>query len=200
MAMGNDIKTPLYQKVGEDLHKVLVETSADQVKTADGGTVEAKLASLSSAVAGQTGVSVVADMAARDALDAPKVGDQCWVKDATGDSSVKTGAAKYIYESAAAGWVKTAEAESMDVVVQWADVADKPASAVVDIDAAVAKKHEHANKAAVLDKLADDGAGNLLFGGARINDGKVDVAFTADIADVPANLRDGGLLIVSAGA
>ena len=60
------------------------------------------------------------------------------------------------------------------------------------------KRHEHANKAAVLDKLSDDGSGNLLFDGKRIDDGKVDVASTTSIDTIPANLRDGGLLIVNA--
>ena len=54
MAMGNDIKTPLYQKVGEDLHKVLVETSADQVlmKDAENGdsNVQAEIESLRESV------------------------------------------------------------------------------------------------------------------------------------------------------
>lgn len=62
---------------------------------------------------------------------------------------------------------------------------------------AVAKKHEHANKTAVLDKLSDDGAGNLLFDGARIDDGTVDVAFIPAGAAIPANLSDGGLVIES---
>ena len=57
---------------------------------------------------------------------------------------------------------------------------------------------EHANKADVLDKLSDDGSGNLLFDGKRIDDGKVDVASTTSIDTIPANLRDGGLLIVNA--
>ena len=56
---------------------------------------------------------------------------------------------------------------------------------------------EHANKADVLDKLSEDGSGNLLFDGKRIDDGKVDVASTTSIDTIPANLRDGGLLIVA---
>lgn len=60
---------------------------------------------------------------------------------------------------------------------------------------AVAKKHAHANKTAVLDKLSDDGSGNLLFDGARIDDGTVDVAFIEAGAAIPANLSDGGLVI-----
>ncbi len=73
-----------------------------------------------------------------------------------------------------------------DSALKTADVAD-----------AVTKRHEHANKADVLDKLSDDGSGNLLFDGKRIDDGKVDVASTTSIDTIPANLRDGGLLIVA---
>ena len=190
-----ELNTPLYQRVGAELHKVNLETIAAQVKTVDGGTVEDKLVSLAAAVAGQTGVVVVDDIAARDAVAAPKVGDQCWVKDATGDPTVKTGAAKYIYESAEKGWVKTAEAESMDVVLKWADVQGAPASAVADIDDAVAKKHEHANKAE-LDKLSVS-AGQVAVDGVVMRAVKIASA----LPDTPpADLVDGGLLIINAGA
>lgn len=63
----------------------------------------------------------------------------------------------------------------------------------------MAKKHEHANKTNVLDKLSTQD-GELLFDGKRINDGLVEVASTTSIDTIPDNLRDGGLLIVNAGA
>ena len=75
--------------------------------------------------------------------------------------------------------------------------ADNFGEDVADVADAVTKRHEHANKADVLDKLSEDGSGNLLFDGKRIDDGKVDVASTSSIDIIPANLRDGGLLIVS---
>lgn len=68
-----------------------------------------------------------------------------------------------------------------------------------DVSDTVAKKHSHANKADVLDKLAAQD-GKLLFDGKHINDGLVDVASTTSIDSIPDNLRDGGLLIVSTGA
>ena len=188
-----ELSTPLYQRVGDKLHKVNVETIASQVKTTDGGNVEDKIVSLSAAIAGQTGVVVVDDIAARDAIAAPKVGDQCWVKDATGDATVTAGAAKYLYESAEKGWVKTAEAESMDVVLKWADVQDKPSSAVADIDDAVAKKHEHANKAD-LDKLSVS-AGQVAVDGVVMRQIKA-VAALPDTP--PADLAEGGLLVIDA--
>ena len=101
-------------------NQILPETSADQVQTADGSNVETKLASLQTAVSGKVPCYVVNDIAARDGLESPKQGDLCWVKDATADATVSTGAAQYIYDGSA--WVKIAEAESMDLVVNWADI------------------------------------------------------------------------------
>lgn len=53
------------------------------------------------------------------------------------------------------GWQKIAESESLDVVVNWDSIQNKPSSTVADIDDAVTKKHEHSNKA-VLDSLTYD--------------------------------------------
>lgn len=76
---------------------------------------------------------IVETITERDAIAEPFIGLSAYAKDATGDSTVKTGGAYYIYDGTA--WIKTAEAESLDVAF-----------------------HEHANKADVLDKLsvADD--------------------------------------------
>ena len=65
-----------------------------------------------------------------------------------------------------------------------------------DVSDAVAKKHEHANRTDVLDKLSTQD-GELLFDGKRINDGLVEVASAANIDAIPENLRDGGLLIIA---
>lgn len=181
------LNSPLHQKRGGKLVKINVETTAAQVKTADNSTVENKLAALSGALAGQTGVAVVETIAARDALTDMKVGDQCWVKDASADATVHSGAAKYIYESAEKGWVKTAEAESMDVVVKWSDVTEKPA----ELDDALSKRHEHANNA-VLDKLS-------VSGGQVAVDGTVmkSVVTVASLPEtLPVDLAEGGLIIV----
>jgi len=182
---------PLIQRRGEDLVRINPATIATQVSTADGGNVEDKIVSLSAAVAGQTAVQVVADITARDALTGMLVGDQVWVVDATGDSTVTAGAAKYLYESAEKGWIKTAEAESMDVILKWADIQDKPTSAVADIDDAVAKRHEHVNKAD-LDQLS------VVDGAVAVN-GTVmkSVVTVASLPEtMPADLANGGLLIV----
>ena len=83
---------------------ILPETTAEQVKTNDGSNVETKLASLQTAISGKVPCHIVNDIAARDGLESPKQGDLCWVKDATADATVTSGAAQYIYDGAR--WVK----------------------------------------------------------------------------------------------
>lgn len=137
--------TPLVQVINGIKRQIMPETTAAQVKLADGTTVQVKIDTLIRAVSSQTVTRVVANIAARDAIIGMNVGDQAWVKDATGDSTVKAGAAKYIYEGdvgedgtiANGQWVKTGEAESMDMVFKWADIQGKPTSEAGDIDKAV---------------------------------------------------------------
>lgn len=69
-------------------------------------------------------VQVVATIAARDAIANPFTGMSAFVEDASGDTTVNSGGAYYIYNGTA--WVKTAEAESMDVVLQWTAIQGKP--------------------------------------------------------------------------
>lgn len=180
----------LYDKLGNEIHP---QTLAALVILSGGGTVEEKLVALQAALSGQTGTRVVADITARDALAGMNVGDQAWVIDAAGDSTVSRGGAKYIYQSAEAGWVKTAEAESMDVVLKWADVQDKPTSTVPEIDDAVARRHAHANGADVLDKLGAAN-GRLQFDGADVDSGTVGAVLLDADAAIPANLADNGLV------
>lgn len=69
-------------------------------------------------------VKVVDDISARDAIPEKFSGLSVYVKDATADSTVDKGGAYYIYDGSA--WIKTAESESMDVVVDFANIANKP--------------------------------------------------------------------------
>ncbi len=69
-------------------------------------------------------VQVVATIAARDAIENPFTGMSAFVEDASADTTVNSGGAYYIYNGTA--WVKTAEAESMDVVLQWTAIQGKP--------------------------------------------------------------------------
>lgn len=87
-------------------------------------------------------------------------GQLVMVVNATGDDTVDTGWAIYrrladaTDLSTIGAWQKIAEKESLDVVVNWANIDGKPNSTVADIDDAVDKKHTHENKA-TLDKFID---------------------------------------------
>lgn len=107
-------------------------TTAAQVSFGE-SNVDAELKALRALASGKGTMSVVDDIPARDGLS-PSEGDSCWVKDATADDTVTKGAALYIY--ADGQWVKMAEAESMDVVIQWASIQGKPTASTTTIDAA----------------------------------------------------------------
>lgn len=64
-----------------------------------------------------------------------------YVTNATGDSTVASGGATYLFNPTNSTWIKTSEAESMDVSVNWASITGKPTSSAAQIDAAVAASH-----------------------------------------------------------
>jgi len=105
------------------------------------------------ALAGFNTVQVAADITARDALS-PTVNTQVLVLDASADATVAAGAATYVYDVPTTTWYKISESESMDVVLQWANIVGRPTSSVADIDDAVTRRHSHANLA-TLDKLGE---------------------------------------------
>ena len=102
------------------------------------------------------------NIAAMKAADINKIyaGELVMVTDASEDPTVEAGWAIYRRLTNAtdltdlASWQKIAEKESLDVVVSWENLKDKPTSTVSAIDAAVTNSHTHANKA-VLDKLSE---------------------------------------------
>lgn len=98
----------------------------------------------------------VANIAARNALLPLTKNTIVLVLDATGDATVASGAATYAYKVSESTWTKISEAESMDIVINWAGLSGKPSSAVVDIDDAVSKRHSHSNKTQ-LDKIGEAG-------------------------------------------
>ncbi|MCW7462805.1 hypothetical protein [Leptospira limi] len=49
-----------------------------------------------------------------------------YVKDATGDPTVSTGGAFYLFEIASSTWIKLSEMESMDIIQSWINIIDKP--------------------------------------------------------------------------
>lgn len=127
--------------------------------------IAAELANWSGA---RSQVTIVADIAARDALaqDA-ETNLMVLVLDATGDPTVTAGSALYAYALASTSWHKLSEYESMDVVVTWADIQNGPASTPVQIDDAVTKAHQHTNMAQ-LNKIGEDAEGNLTYDGTAV--------------------------------
>ena len=83
-----------------------------------------------------TNCTIVATIAERDALTSVKVADRVLVKDATGDTSVTSGWAEYVYDENSQ-WFKMSEGESMDLILDWSNVQNKPTSTTADIDQAV---------------------------------------------------------------
>lgn len=122
--------------------------------------VKALIATSLSAVGQMT---VVDNIAARDRISEPK--GEVYVIDASADSTVQSGGARYLYHDG--GWIKTAEAESMDLALNWSALQGKPSSTPQQIDQAVGKMHEHANQTQ-LDKIGEDGEGNLQYGGKPV--------------------------------
>lgn len=118
------------------------------------GLIEDSISSLSNLL-------VVDDITDRDALT-PTANQLVLVLDATGDTSVASGSATYVYRLSNTSWIKISEGESLDVVLSWANIQNKPTSAVADIDDAVSKRHTHANKTE-LDKIGEDVNGNFIY-------------------------------------
>lgn len=126
-----------------------------------------------------------ANVAAIDA-SAVEVGQLVMVVDASADTTVASGWAIYrkrvdtnpasldytivndvpettegAGDGRTAGWQKIAEKESIDVALEWSAINNRPNSSVADIDDAVSKKHEHANKS-TLDLITYDSTNSVL--------------------------------------
>lgn len=84
------------------------------------------------------------------------------VLDASADPTVNSGSALYVYKATTQEWIKVAEYESMDVVIQWDNIQGKPTSTPNDIDDAVAKRHMH-NNLTQLNKISEDVDGNFMY-------------------------------------
>ena len=114
---------------------------------------------------------VVDTIAERDAL-VLTTNTLVMVKDATGDSSVTSGAALYFYDADATlptdVWTKVSEYESLDVVMRWENIVGRPTASAADIDDAVSKRHTHANLAD-LDLIGTSPEGFLMHNGITYN-------------------------------
>jgi len=109
------------------------------------------------------GIEIVADIAARDALT-PTNGKYVLVLDASGDPTVNSGAASYVWRAATSQWIKLTEYESMDMTITWAMIQGGPSSSPSAIDAAVANSHTHANMTQ-LNMIGEDANGDFTYNG-----------------------------------
>lgn len=108
----------------------------------------------------------VADITARDAVSLTATDRGLYiVTDASADATVTSGAAMYFWDGTS--WTKQMEFESMDLVIDWADIQNKPTSTVAAIDQAVTDSHTHANKS-VLDLITNAGSGAIITAAERI--------------------------------
>ena len=225
-----ELNTPLYQRVGESLYQLHVQTTAEQVKMKNAEQGDSSVQQEIETLRGKLDNI----LSASDAMVFKGVVNQ------DSDIAAADYQAGWTYKVGTAGTYKGQKCEVGDLIVCVKDHADSAADSdwtvvqtnidgavtgpesaadgnlpafdgatgriirdsalrTADVSDAVAKKHEHANKTDVLDKLSTQD-GELLFDGKRINDGLVEVASTTSIDTIPDNLRDGGLLIVNAGA
>lgn len=120
-------------------------------------------AMITASISAAGSMTIVADIAARNAL-APTSTVYVFVRNATGDATVASGGATYLYDPANTSWLKVSEAESLDVVTSWSAITGKPTSSPAAIDSAVATAHTHANKTQ-LDLVGQDAQGQLTYNG-----------------------------------
>ena len=109
-------------------------------------------------------LEVVADITARNNLNLT-TNKQVLVLDASDDPTVTSGSATYVYQLATTTWHKISESESLDVVLDWANIQNKPTSSASAIDTAVANSHTHANKTQ-LDKIGENASGQFTYNGS----------------------------------
>jgi hypothetical protein len=127
-------------------------------------------AMITTSIAGANELYVVNDIAERDALNVPTpmtVSKFVFVANATADTTVASGGATYIWNQLTQVWIKISESESMDLILQWSNIQNKPTSTVAAIDDAVSKAHVHANDA-VVQQLGQDVGGNLTYNGQTV--------------------------------
>ena len=108
-------------------------------------------------------VLIVPTIAERDTLVLNR-STSVLVIDATGDSTVKAGAATYIYNASSQLFTKISEFESLDLVQSWDSIVDGPESTPEQIDQSVLKAHAHANSTQ-LAKVGQDAQGEFTYNG-----------------------------------
>ncbi|MDB9741455.1 hypothetical protein OAB00_01230 [Akkermansiaceae bacterium] len=91
------------------------------------------------------------------------------VQDASGDSTVDSGAAMYVLNAADDTFTKVHEFESLseNLSLDWSQVANGPSSTPAQIDSTVTNSHTHANRTAI-DPFSFDGNNDLTHNGSRV--------------------------------
>jgi len=118
-------------------------------------------AMINASVSGISELQIVADIAERNALN-PTTNLLVLVLNATGDNTVSSGAATYVYRLSTTSWIKISEAESLEAATSWTNIQGRPTSSPSAIDAAVTNSHTHANKTQ-LDKIGENSDGFLTY-------------------------------------
>lgn len=174
----HEISTPLVQQMGEKIIKLNIETVASSVSILDDKDLPSNvqkevekfrevIKTLQETLKGNATVYIVNSITERDALTDLITGDQCWVLDATDDSTVDSGGAFYLKLSTGT-WEKVSEKESLDVTINWDMIIGRPDVSVNGIEEAVSAIHYHTNKD-TLDKLDKDVNNKLIFNGKPIS-------------------------------
>lgn len=103
--------------------------------------------------------TVVDNIQQRDAIPTQDLYESLmvYVLDASADQTVTSGAALYICVDNEGSfiWNKVSDFESMDLVVNWESIQNKPSSTVTQIDQAVTNSHTHTNKTNI-DKISEN--------------------------------------------
>lgn len=121
---------------------------------------------IDASISGLSGeMPILANIAARNALS-PTKNTQVLVLDATGDPTVTSGAATYLYRVSTTSWIKLSEAESLDLVLQWANIQGKPTSSPTAIDTAVGNSHVHNGNLTQLNKIGENADGFFTYNNA----------------------------------
>ena len=112
-------------------------------------------------------IKVVDNNEALQALSGEESTVFIYVKDATQvpGAEVERGGATFIRDGST--WVKVAEAESLDVSLEWDSIPGRPTSEPTYIDDAVSKRHLHTNLTQ-LNKIGEEG-GELTYGGRPVS-------------------------------
>lgn len=147
---------------GQPNHVEIYVTDAAGTATRRVITAADVQAQIATSLSGLNELVIVANIVARDALLPLTTTKWVYVTDATGDATVAAGGATYLYNPTTTTWIKTGEAESLDVTLTWGNIVGRPTSSAALIDDAVTKAHTHANLTQ-LNKVGEDGAGNLTY-------------------------------------